>query len=503
MDSPKIIDKIKSFNIFGNKPTEECLDKCIVFNNFTKEFDGKRIRVTPNYKLCVNDFIIVYCQVEKAHGKITKIKKNYPELVNFTDKYQFLGKGQVYIHVASIEQIINFINNYPMKYYASDFKQNVIEYIRTHLNLIKKNEESNNAQIIEYNHDNIIFDNSLPEFSGHKIRITPDKKVSVFDTIKVFCNAYESKKVWYDLIDKYPELNNLIITFKFNGQGQKETPVMDSNGLIELIMLLPGKHAADMRKKFAETIIRYLGGDLSLIDEIKENNKIQDSLDKNDPRKLTLANTDKAILQIDTFCKENNIDDVFIQSCNGKTGCYILFIGIHKNQFILKFGNTGTSANGRLDAHYSKFNNINDPDFEPGIRVVYFKETLHYASVEKEFKRQLKCLNMYLGKYKIGNITSIELFTLTKEFSINEIINIMDKIINSNIKSNDKKLLPTIANIDIDFEKYKLDHEYRMIQIDNEYNIKSKELDIKLAYEQEKTKQLELQIELLKLQKYM
>jgi hypothetical protein len=43
-------------------------------------------------------------------------------------------------------------------------------------------------------------------------------------------------------------------------------------------------------------------------------------------------------------------------------------------------------------------------------------------------------------------------------------------------------------------EKYKLDHQYRMKQL---------ELGTKLACEKEKTKQLELQIKLLKLQKGM
>lgn len=40
--------------------------------------------------------------------------------------------------------------------------------------------------------------------------------------------------------------------------------------MVKLLFLLPGETAKQFRNKSAETMIRYLGGDLTLIDEIKK-----------------------------------------------------------------------------------------------------------------------------------------------------------------------------------------------------------------------------------------
>ena len=56
--------------------------------------------------------------------------------------------------------------------------------------------------------------------------------------------------------------------FRFPGQGQRSTPVACATGIIELVLLLPGKQAARVRRQAAELLCRYLGGDLALVDEI-------------------------------------------------------------------------------------------------------------------------------------------------------------------------------------------------------------------------------------------
>ena len=47
------------------------------------------------------------------------------------------------------------------------------------------------------------------------------------------------------------------------------TPVVNVQGMVKLLFWLPGESAKQFRSKSAETMIRYLGGDLTLIDEIK------------------------------------------------------------------------------------------------------------------------------------------------------------------------------------------------------------------------------------------
>jgi len=58
--------------------------------------------------------------------------------------------------------------------------------------------------------------------------------------------------------------------FKFRGQAQRKTAVIDVHGAVTLILLLPGSHAAGVRRQAAQLLVRWLGGDLSLIDEEPE-----------------------------------------------------------------------------------------------------------------------------------------------------------------------------------------------------------------------------------------
>lgn len=66
--------------------------------------------------------------------------------------------------------------------------------------------------------------------------------------------------------------------FKFSGQGQRPTPITDARGLVMIMNLLPGQQAAQFRLKAADVMVRYLGGDQSLIAEIQRNAVAQDAL---------------------------------------------------------------------------------------------------------------------------------------------------------------------------------------------------------------------------------
>ena len=56
--------------------------------------------------------------------------------------------------------------------------------------------------------------------------------------------------------------------FKFPGRGQRKTPVTDVRGAVELAFLLPGRHAALIRRQAADLLVRLLGGDLGIIAEV-------------------------------------------------------------------------------------------------------------------------------------------------------------------------------------------------------------------------------------------
>ena len=64
------------------------------------------------------------------------------------------------------------------------------------------------------------------------------------------------------------EVKAICFDFKFPGRGQRDTPVTDAKGIVEIIMLQTTKQAARVRRQAAELLCRYLGGDLAFVDEV-------------------------------------------------------------------------------------------------------------------------------------------------------------------------------------------------------------------------------------------
>lgn len=118
-----------------------------------------------------------------------------------------------------------------------------------------------------------------------QIRQTDDKLTSVIDAIRLFTglDANHAAGRLRDLLTRYPDLNHKIVNLKFKGRGQKDTPGTDLTTLYEILMLLPGRMAAQCRRQAAQLMIRYLGGDLSLIKEVEENRELQERLASEDP----------------------------------------------------------------------------------------------------------------------------------------------------------------------------------------------------------------------------
>ena len=105
-----------------------------------------------------------------------------------------------------------------------------------------------------------------------RIRITDEEppRISVIDLATAITKKdanHAAQDVGY-VTDRHPEVTQILGDFKFCGQGQEKTPVTDLRGAVELTFLLPGRHAARVRRQAAELLCRYLGGDLSLVDEV-------------------------------------------------------------------------------------------------------------------------------------------------------------------------------------------------------------------------------------------
>ena len=131
---------------------------------------------------------------------------------------------------------------------------------------------------------------AITEGTLQQIRKTAEDppRISVIDVIRAVTglNSGNASCVFQRLIDNFPEVGTDCAHFKFSGQGQRETPVTDARGIVEIIMLLPGRAATSVRKQAASILVRYLGGDLSLVDEIAENRLAQESLPDDHPMRI-------------------------------------------------------------------------------------------------------------------------------------------------------------------------------------------------------------------------
>lgn len=111
-------------------------------------------------------------------------------------------------------------------------------------------------------------------------------RVSVYDLIGCITGLANPRNAWVALQNDHPEVVHGVDNLKFPGSGQRETPVVDARGAVQIIMLLPGRAAAEFRKEAAGVIVRFLGGDLGLVEEIAANHLAQASLPDSHPARL-------------------------------------------------------------------------------------------------------------------------------------------------------------------------------------------------------------------------
>jgi hypothetical protein len=97
--------------------------------------------------------------------------------------------------------------------------------------------------------------------SVQAVRITNETppRVSVLDVIGTVTKQppKQCSTIFSRLEHQYPEVSTICGNIKFNGRGQKETPVADAKGIVQIIMHLPSREAAAYKAKVAETFVRY------------------------------------------------------------------------------------------------------------------------------------------------------------------------------------------------------------------------------------------------------
>ena len=104
----------------------------------------------------------------------------------------------------------------------------------------------------------------LTEGAVRGIRKTAEDppRVSVLDVIGAITDqdSGNCSNYYHRLTEQFPEVSRLCSLFKFPGRGQRDTPITCARGVVTIVMLLPGRAAAHIRKQAASTLVRYLGG---------------------------------------------------------------------------------------------------------------------------------------------------------------------------------------------------------------------------------------------------
>ena len=130
----------------------------------------------------------------------------------------------------------------------------------------------------------------LDEDSVQRVRKTAEDppRISVIDLVAAVTGytSHAAANAVLRLKTTYPEVSSDWCLFRFGGRGQRDTPVTDARGAIELIMVLPGRAAAIARQSAANVVVRYLGGDASLVREIMMNKQIQAQLEPEHPASI-------------------------------------------------------------------------------------------------------------------------------------------------------------------------------------------------------------------------
>lgn len=288
--------------------------------------NGVKIRRTGDIPpmISVYDFITAVTEQHPNHAgrSLLSISSNHPEVTPTLVDFKFPGRGQRFTPVTDARGLV-LIMNLLTGQRAAQFRLKAAHILVRHLGgdpndvadihqdisskfpvdeVTEQPAPSSTAcatqcdvvglqkvndVVTDSNHDPLpafdigeISDGYLMQ--GVKIRRTTDTppKISVYDILSaVTGQPFEHSHVIFSrLQDAYPELRTKCSEFKFPGRGQRFTPVTNARGFVLIVNLLPGHRAAQFRMKAADIMVRYLGGDQTLISEIQRNAAGQDAL---------------------------------------------------------------------------------------------------------------------------------------------------------------------------------------------------------------------------------
>lgn len=119
-----------------------------------------------------------------------------------------------------------------------------------------------------------------------------------------------------------PELAEKIGQFVVPGRGGCVLQTADIYGVVEVVMLLPGKQSARVRAEAARVLVRCLGGDVALAEEVITNRERQDALRVNEPGHAARAFGERVEAEVGTMDEQRQRFEKHLQKSSKRLTNY-------------------------------------------------------------------------------------------------------------------------------------------------------------------------------------
>ena len=217
--------------------------------------------------------------------------------------------------------------------------------------------------------------------------------------ITVMTSTQNSRRVYDDVCNTYPELVRLVYNYTFQGRGQRPTPVVDARGAVYIMHVLQGRKASLFRINCADIVVRYLGGDTTLVAGIQRNAEIQAALPQEHPMRIfgEVVEVQRNALGYECFkFLSPSMEGKFLDDFNNRNVVYlVLFAGIY-----IKFGKSEDSWE-RMKTHIKTY---------PGAQLYCMVTVTHMKRVEDAFKSKMSSRG-FLRDVTIGGKNYTEVVT--------------------------------------------------------------------------------------------
>ena len=409
---------------------------------------------TNNNKLCVNDVV----------NNIIKSKSPMIYLNKIPNK--ILIDSRYYLHENEIINILNNCRNKYAKEFINEYNKmneinNIINIVNNDIDIDNNNNVKQNINDMNDTNNNNQIDlvgNSIFDMNKELILIAGKKINSIFDVTN------NVKTIWMmgkDIAE--------ILEYKDTKDAIKEH-VSDMNKVNYKNLLFRGGNSPPLKGIQKNTVFINLNGFFELISNSKKKEAKQLQFWVNNEVLPSLYNNGSYSIQPTKIVYKSVYDDKTITEYDNKNVVYIAHVGTFNNEELFKFGLSKNVLRRDFDKHRKNFEYLN---------MIFIEETDNNITVEDLFKKQMNVLNL-LRSCTINKKTQTELFTVSINFSIEKIKEIMHNIIIS-------KPLPSIINAN---------NKITLLEKENENSFELEK--IKLKIKKEETKQIEKRIEEIK-----